>query len=174
MSRMGKLDHALNSLLGEVEQESGGTLRKQTRALEVRDRYREVIKSSYPTTFQMVLDHTNSVYILKKDDENTLIVYVDESIFAAELNAQRELMKLKFKEMFGEQIGQFDIYVSRGKYKKQHPFARSEEDEELPEKTPLTNDERKIVEELSEMVEDDRVRIALERAMTANFEHKNR
>ena len=117
MMRMAKLGDSLASFLGEVEQDSESN-RKQARVIQVRERYREVVKSSYPTTYQLVLDHTNSVYILMKEGVKTLIVYVDESIFAAELNAQRELMKLKFKELFGEELEQFDIYVSRGKYKK--------------------------------------------------------
>ena len=173
MMRMAKLGDSLASFLGEVAQDSESN-RKQARVIQVRERYREVVKSSYPTTYQLVLDHTNSVYILMKEGVKTLIVYVDESIFAAELNAQRELMKLKFKELFGEELEQFDIYVSRGKYKKQHPFAKKDENGETIEKTPLDVYERKIVSETSEVVENDRVRMALERAMAANFESKNR
>lgn len=173
MTTMVRLKDTLDDFIGEVEQDSESN-RKQARATQVRERYRGVVKSSYPTTYQLVLDHTNSVYILVKNGMNTLIVYVDESIFAAELNAQRELMKLKFREMFGEEIDQFDIFVSRGKYKCQHPFACVEEDEEIPAKKPLTDQERQFVKETSEIVENDRVRVALERAMTASFESKNR
>ena len=173
MTNMAKIGDSLAQFLGEIEQDSESN-RKQARAVQVRERYREVVRSSYPLTYQMVLDHTNSVYILMKEGVKTLIVYVDESIFAAELNAQRELMKLKFKELFDEHIEQFDIYVSRGKYKKQHPFSKNEESDEKAGKTPLDEHEKKIVEETSELVENDRVRLALERAMTANFESKNR
>ena len=171
MMRMAKLGDSLASFLGEVEQDSESN-RKQARVIQVRERYREVVKSSYPTTYQLVLDHTNSVYILMKEGVKTLIVYVDDSIFAAELNAQRELIRLKLLELFGEEVEQFDIHVSRGNYKQNHPYLVENEEEDNRtsiEFVALDEEELKCVSETSSVIEDEKVRKALESAMQANF-----
>ena len=91
---MKKLGHDLElmiaRLLGNDEQ-----ARINLRAHQVRDRYKQALETVYKNQAPLFLAHTNNVYILKKDGVKTLIVYVDDSIFAAELNAQRELIRLK-------------------------------------------------------------------------------
>lgn len=172
MTNMTTLKESLSTILGEIEEDSDSN-RKQARIMQVRNCYREVVKAAYPTNYQLVLNHTNSVYIMMKEEVKTLIVYVDESIFAAELNARRELMKLMFMKMFGEQIEQFDIYVSRGKYKKQHPFVVEEEQDLQPARQPLDEQQRQYVKDTVDVVENPRVKAALEKAMTANLESKD-
>ena len=130
----------------------------------------------YRENAELFLAHTNNVYILKKDGVLTLIVYVDESIFAAELNAQRELIKLKLLQLFGEQVEQFEIHVSRGNYKEYHPYA----DEHAPEgdpyaraaTAPRAKQERTRFEATAENMEDESVRKALQKAMTADLARK--
>ena len=111
---------------------------------------------------------------LYSDFMNRKVVYVDESIFAAELNAQRELIKLKLLQLFGEQVEQFEIHVSRGNYKDYHPYADEhapEGDSDLP-LAPLSEEEREAVEATARMVDDERVRKALEKAMSADLARK--
>ena len=141
------------------------------RAHQVRARYKQAIQSVYRQTAQLFLEHTNNVYIMKKDGLNTLIVYVDDSIYAAELNAQRELIKLKLLELFGEQIETFEIKVSRQSYKDKHPFTDEVNIEEanvspLP---PLDEEGRRYVYKTAEKVEDEKLRKSLEKAMTADI-----
>lgn len=157
------------SLMGDDEQ-----ARINYRAHQVRTRYRTAIESVYRDSAELFLAHTNNVYIMKKDEVPTLIVYVDESIFAAELNAQRELIKLKLLELFGEQIEQFDIHVSRGNYKNYHPYLDENAESEavaveLPE---LDEADRQSVEEIGETLEDKRLREAFEKAMSADLARK--
>lgn len=173
MPRMKKIGRELKFVLGEIESDSEAN-RKQARAIQVKQRYKHVVTAAFPQSYELVLYHTNSVYIVTKDGVKNLIVYVDESIFAAELNAQRELMKLMFKQMFDEDIQQFDIYVSRGKYKKQHPFQREEKEEKSPAKRPLDERERKQVEDTLEIVENEKLKEVMKKAMTASFESKKR
>ena len=156
-------------LMGDDEQ-----ARINIRARQVRGRYREALEKVYREQAQLFLDHTNNVYIMNKDGVKTLIVYVDESIFAAELNAQRELIKLKLLELFGEQIEQFEIHVSRGSYKKNHPYIVMEEDEPVQKviPVPLTEDERKLVSDRVSEIENPLLRKSLQRAMTADIEWK--
>ena len=102
------------------------------RARQVRDRYKQALEKVYKDQAPLFLAHTNNVYIIKKDQVKTLIVYVDDSMFAAELNAQRELIRLKLLELFGEDVEQFDIFVSRGSYKSNHPYVLEDEEEPFP------------------------------------------
>ena len=166
MKRVGAdIERLVASLSADSDQ-----ARINLRARQVRERYRKAIESVYRDTSDLFLRHTNNVYIIKKGDEKKLIVYVDESIFAAELNAQRELIKLKLLELFGEQIDQFDIHVSKGAYKKYHPYYEDEDEavgaallEELPQQ------EREYVSATASSLDDSRLRRSFEEAMTATL-----
>ena len=164
--------------LAQAISESGadaGEARKQARAIEVRNRYKEVIAAVYGTKADIFLKHTNAVFIMNKNDARTLIVYVDESIFSAELNAQRELIKLRFMDMFAERLDAFEIYVSRGAYKQHHPFSEevpTEPDDHFVESQPLSAAEQKGVEERVSKIEDPRLAEALRKAMTTDLEWK--
>ncbi len=156
-------------LMGNDEQ-----ARINIRARQVRDRYREALEKVYREQAQLFLEHTNNVYIMMKDGVRTLIVYVDESIFAAELNAQRELIKLKLLELFGEQVEQFEIHISRGNYKKNHPYIVADETETVEKLSPipLTQDEKELVSARVSGIGNPRLRESLQRAMTADIEWK--
>ena len=144
------------------------------RAIQVRERYREVMKMVYRDTADVFLAHTNNVYIMKKNGVSTLIVYVDDSIFSAELNAQREMIKLKLLERFGESIEEFEIHVSRGSYKSHHPFLEESLEKDLsdPVSVPLDSTELQLVQTTVHVVENEKLRKSLEKAMTADLERK--
>lgn len=110
----------------------------------------------------------------KGKDRKTLIVYVDESIFSAELNAQRELIKLKFLELFGEELDDFKIYISRGVYKSHHPFENEEETPAPPklDEGILDETEMQFVESMAKNVESPEVSKSLKKAMTADLGRK--
>lgn len=149
------------------------------RVRQVRERYRLAIESVYPeATAALHLAHTNSVIITDKPGVRTLIVYVDDSLFAAELNAQRELVKLRLLELFGEEIEDFKIYTSRWKrYRDVHPYL-DDEDGTLQESNknspavPLDVGEKSFVSNTISQIEDETLRKSLERAMTADLEWK--
>lgn len=167
-SGIGKM---VSQLAGDSEE-----ARINIRVQQVRDRYRAAIESVYPpSTAHLHLAHTNNVIITMKKGARTLIVYVDDSLFAAELNAQRELIKLQLLEQFGEQIDDFQIKTSQWrKYRERHPYADGEETavEAPPVAKPLDERERAYVSDTASKIEDDRLRKSLERAMTADLEWK--
>ena len=152
------------------------TARLNMRVQEVLDRYRQAIESVYPeATAALHLAHTNKVIITNVDEMRTLIVYVDESLFAAELNAQRELIRLRLLELFGEEIEQFQIKTSRWrKYREMHPYSNgdSNESDKKPTAIPLEEDEKSFVSRTASVIEDERIRKSLEKAMTADLELK--
>ena len=141
------------------------------RIQQVRARYRQAIESVYRASAPLHLAHTNSVIIR----DRKLVVYVDDSLFAAELNAQRELIKLRLLELFGEEIDDFQIRVSRWKkYRRVHPYL-DEDRREFAEKSPsipLDAAEKSYVCDVSSKIEDERLRKTFEKAMTADLEWK--
>ena len=112
----------------------------------------------------------------RKPPAGELIVYVEDSLIAAEVDARREMIKLKFLELFGEEIDEFRIRVSRGKYKLSHPYREEAEKTAAQEKAPrVALSEARIAqidEELS-TIPDKKVREALKRAMISDLEVKN-
>ena len=170
---MKKLGKDIEYLIAQLSTNSDEA-RINLRAHQVRSRFRKAIEVVYKDSAQLFLDHTNNVYIMKQDGVPTLIVYVDESIFAAELNAQRELIKLKLLELFGEQIEEFKIHVSRGSYKNNHPYRETADSvpSAIAPLQPLGEEDETYIEDTVAIVEDSVVRKSLEKAMTADLARK--
>ena len=167
MQKIGQnIEYFLATLTGDQDQ-----ARIKLRAHQVRERYKEVLQSVYRDTAQLFLAHTNNVYIMNKNDVKTLIVYVDESIFAAELNAQRELIKLKLLEQFGEAAEEFEIYVSRGRYKLNHPYIIDSDADSTQAYTPVNLDltEQDYVSTTASTLDSTALRTSFEKAMTASL-----
>ena len=167
MKKIGQsIEFYLATLSGDKDQ-----ARINMRAHQVRDRYKSVIETIYRDTAQLFLEHTNNVYIMTKNGVKTLIVYVDESIFAAELNAQRELIKLKLLEQFNEAVEEFEICISRGRYKNNHPYLLEDEQDlkqaYRPAKLDLNETQR--VFDLSSTVDSKELRASFQKAMTASL-----
>lgn len=141
---------------------------KAARANKVKQMWRDVVDDVF-------LDHTNAVYIVKENDEKILIVYVDDSMFAAELDARRELIRLKLLERHNEDVAEFRILVSRGKYKKNYPFRTEEGVVAAPvpaRRVPLPAQMRIELEEQCLAIADPHLREALLRAMISDLELK--
>ena len=167
---MGRIGDDIQRLMGDLLG-NDDEARIRVRAVQVRERYAAALKTVYRESTGSFLAHTNNVYIMNKDGVRTLIVYVDSSIYAAELNAQRELIKLKLMELFGENVEKFEIYVSRGKYKKYHPYVLGETSdvESVVEKRSLTAEEMERVDSTSSVIEDTRLRRVFKKAMTSDL-----
>ena len=181
---MRKLGEDIPGVLRRMGGDSGSA-RLNMRVREVLERYRQAIESVYPErTARLHLEHTNKVIIkdaktVGRDGEalavRTLIVYVDESLFAAELNAQRELVKLKLLELFGEEVEDFEIRISgKREYKQVHPYIDDEvtAHSEQPPSAPLDAAERAFVSRTVSAIEDEKLRASLEKAMTTDMEWK--
>lgn len=139
---------------------------KAARASKVKRMWRDVVD-------EIFLDHTNAVYIVKERGEKVLIVYVDDSLFAAELNARRELIKLKLLSRRNEGIDDFRILVSRGKYKRNYPFRADSEAARPPERrrrVELSPEKRAELESRCSAIPDERLREALLKAAISGLE----
>ena len=153
--------------------EGSESARLNYRIQQVRDRYRQAIESVYRDAAPLHLAHTNNVII----KDRKLVVFVDDSLFAAELNAQRELIKLRLLELFGEEIDDFQIRTSQWKkYRDMHPYltgTQQEVDTGVPP-APLDSDEKSYVSNISSVIDDEGLRKTFEKAMTADLEWKKR
>lgn len=153
------------------------------RIQKVHDQFSQVVDP-------FILDHTNSVYLLRhkdllnqpvqgqptpKDEYHPdvsqeifdLVVYVDNSLVAAELNARRELIRLKYREQFSVVIDVFEIRISRGSYKEKYPF-RELKNQEAPSKPhALTEEKSQRVDELIKDIPEGKLRDSFRKAITA-------
>ena len=159
----GSMGSTLRALAG-----SDDAARKAMRAARVKQMWSEVVDPVF-------LDHTNSVYIIREGERKILIVYVDESIFAAELNARRELIKLKFLERFNERLDEFRILVSRGRYKNNYIYRKDEGEPSYVENVPsvpLPAEKLAEIEQAVAQIPDEKVRKSLQKAMISDLEWK--
>ena len=60
-----------------------------------------------------VLSHTDTVMFSKREKEPVVIVYVDDSAWAAELNMQKESYRLKLQDSLARPITEVRFFVSR-------------------------------------------------------------
>lgn len=117
-----------------------------------------------------ILKHTNSVYLLKSqaiEGAYDLVVYLDNSTCAAELNARRELLRFEYLDRFNTTIDVFEIRISRGPYRDKHPFAERLSSDTQPKERSLSEEETARIEEMTSAIEDPRLRASFQRAMTA-------
>lgn len=183
----GNVQKVLESMGGD-----SGKAAKIARGAKVRSMWRSLMMHNHD---KFILDHTNNVFIVRseggprpdgkrfrddgKDASSTgrgkqLIVYVDDSVVASELNARRELIKLQFLDHYHEEIDEFKIIISQGRHKKNHPFAKQEgpsyHDGAQP--VPLTDEQRAFVREQVQKVDNPKVARAFGQAMERDLEWK--
>lgn len=141
-------------------------LRKARRVRQVRELWAHLVEQPF-------LDHTNNVFVFKKNGRVEMHVYMDESIYAAELNNRRELIKLECREKYGEMVDDFYIHISRGHYKNNHPFKDMSENERktIPIQH-LDESEMAEVEAACAKIDDERLRDSFRKAMVSDLEWK--
>ena len=130
---------------------------------------------------EFILEHINSVYMTKeeipdsgdvsRETHQILTVCVDNSRVAAELNAQRELVILKYREQFDVKVDRFDIKISRGVYRENYPFKKSQYQKNLPTPHKLTAEEEREIETRVSGIEDKDIRESFRRVLKATKEH---
>ena len=143
----------------------------------------------------LVLDHTNSVYVMSGEQGGNLrrfdrprsetqgpvagkvlAVYCDDSMVRSELDNRQELLKMKFKEQ-GEDVEALRILPSTRDMKNRHPFREEPARPGGPAPSfvrpartarALTEEQLAAVHQSADHVEDPAVRRALYRALLAS------
>lgn len=156
--------HIPQAFSGNSEQDD--ELRRAIRAGKVRAIWKELVEEA-------ILEHTNGVYILNEDGRKIMHVYVDEGIYAAELNNRRELIQLLCHQRYGEAVEVFQIHISYGLMKQRYPFR--EEQTNLPDQNPpipLTEEERTAVDLACDAIPNEALRSQFRKAMISDLEWK--
>lgn len=179
-------DQAMKKL-GDVLDHQFSTLVQQNKAAaysqyiaRVQHCYKSVIERVFQQSSELILNHTNNVIV--KKEHNALIgtIFVDESIYAAELNAHREIILLLFAELGNIALDQVRISVSRGTFKNHHPFAELLHTDTPPNNTnlsvsPATQKEEITSEQYNTFmkqisaISDKRLQMALKDAISQSF-----
>lgn len=139
------------------------------RAAQVNRKWASAMERVYKTQSAMILDHTNSVYIMKEEGKCTLAVYIDDSLIRSDVKVRQEMIKMALA-LDGEHIDEFKVYPSKFNMKNMHPFVKK--DVEKPVKRvprALTAEEESAIEEAAAHIENEMVKNALIRAMRANL-----
>lgn len=157
-----------------------------------------------------ILEHVNAVYLLnpestdsldilpdrqkepqaktsRKPYKKRLIVYVDNSLVAAELDARKELIRFKYLSEFNIELVDFEVNISKGRYRASRPYKDEDSllgagihrsgkcsEDEIVSRETLTPSELECIDSLTEKVEDPRLRKSFERAMAATFNRKRK
>lgn len=121
-----------------------------------------------------ILDHVNSVYLFKSkvnEEAHDLVVYLDNSTCAAELNARRELIRLKYRERFNVVIDVFEIRISRGSYRDTYPFReRHNQEQEAPERD-LTPEDYACIDDIISPLPEGKLKASFQRALSSQKRH---
>ena len=163
---MKQLAADIHNAFAEVDPVRAGEMRSALRASQVRAMWKDLVE-------EVIAQHTNGIYIVNESGKKILHVYVDESIYAAELNNRRELIVLLLQERFDEHVDEFQIHISYGMMKQRHPFAEeTPSTENQNPAVPLDTEELAAVEEACMAIEDEGVRAQFKEAMIADLEWK--
>ncbi len=145
--------------------------------------WKEAVNLVYKDAAQLVLDHVNGVVIKKEEGVDTLIVYSDDSLIRSDLDTRQEFLKMKLKTL-GENVEVFRILPSKFDMKNRHPFQPRQEQCFQGEQenrmaamnsadVELSKEQRDIIASQAAEVENEHVRHALTKAMSADMQWKN-
>jgi hypothetical protein len=121
------------------------------------------------------LQHTDNVVFSVKAKEACVLVYVQDSHWAAELGMQKELYRLLLEKEYGQEIKDMKFLVTRkASFKKLFRKKEREAKEGDAKKcaAPLTEEEDRYARELVSRIEDERLKRKLYKAIQADFEWK--
>ncbi len=121
-----------------------------------------------------ILDHVNSVYFFTSKVDSSaydLVVYLDNSTCAAELNARRELIRLKYREHFNMVIDVFEIRISRGAYRNTYPFKEGNKQKDAVFERELTPEDYAQVEEIISPLPEGKLKDSFNRALLSQKRH---
>ena len=159
----------LNALwmVGNVSEEGKSQLALARHIKKSREQYKAV-------TDEFIVEHTNSVYLMQNSSGlHDLIVYVDGSIYAAELNARREFIKWRYLDEYGIELENFEIRISKGSYRNNYPF--KEEEEEIPfVPRELSNEEMHEIDAIVAHTKDPELKESFRKLLIAEKQNSNK
>ena len=159
----------LNLLMNSLKEEDKEKAKYLIRIKQVNKMWREVVSD-------IIYKHTNKVYLYTEEGERKLIAYMDSSIAASELNAQRELIKYNIETKYKETINSFIIKISYGPQKKEYIYKSELEaikTHEIKNRPLLNKEEMKFIKDTVSAIENDSLRKIAKKAMITNIQWEN-
>lgn len=178
-ANMEPLSEWVSSSIGDLSKDKDAA-RIAIRTNQVHTIYKQAIESTFSTypsgSIQLLLQHTNAVYITKDDDWKTLIIYVDDSDVKSALDHNQYFIIQSFREQ-GEVIDEYKLLTARATMRSRHPFEtatteNSEINKKQSQKRVLSQKEIDTIDDMVEQVENPAIREALKRAIIADAENK--
>lgn len=176
IAAMNERDNALKPVSGSLAAFTSTMPEEMKRRVLVQRKIEKTHQQFSELVDPFILKHTNSVYLLKSQTTEgafDLVVYLDNSTCAAELNARRELLRFEYLDRFGVVIDVFEIRISRGAYKEKHPFAKKPQPSPDAGQAPLSEQDRADIEKMTAGIDDLRLRKSFQRAMAAQKRRNN-
>jgi hypothetical protein len=120
------------------------------------------------------LKYTDNVVFSTKSKYPCVLVYVENSHWAAELGTQKELYRLLLEQETGWEISDLKFFVTR-KVMFKKLFQKKKGDQQEEARTtplPLDEDEDRYARELVSQIKDERLKTRLYKAVKTDFEWK--
>ncbi|MDR2196972.1 MAG: DciA family protein [Coriobacteriales bacterium] len=124
---------------------------------------------------RQALEHTDNVTYSKRGQGTVILVYMDDSHWAAELSMSKELLRLKLTRALGQPIDDIIFEVNRRAALKRVFTKSAREPKEEAWRVPpeaLTSDEERHAREILAGITHEKLRKSLYRAMKADLEWK--
>ena len=143
---------------------SADEVRKQVKAAQIEEIYKNAVQSVFGNAAYLVLKHTNAVYCFTEKEITQFIVYANDSSIRSSLDARQELLKIAlFKQ--GLQFSQFKVLPAKKSIKDRHPFEKVAQSAKMPVFRKVTEQELQQVDNLVASIEDSGVRESLKQAV---------
>jgi hypothetical protein len=121
------------------------------------------------------LQHTDNVVFSPKTKDNTILVYVENSHWAAELGTQKELYRILLEKETGWELPDVKFLITRKTaFKKLFKKREAKQKTEKAQKTaiPLTEEEDSYARDMVSPIKNERLKSKLYKAIKADFEWK--
>ena len=161
----------IGNTIASLEQQDKNKFWKENRIAHIQSTWEDIMPAE-------ILEHTDGVYVLKKEDGKHMTVYVDSSIWAADLSAQNYMILERMEKALGEKIEDLRFIVSSAAYRKKKSREFRKRIEEQPpyiddvERIPLSDEEVSQIRKEALVVEDERLREMLVSARIHDLETK--
>ena len=143
---------------------SADEVRKQVKAAQIEEIYKNAVQSVFGNAAYLVLKHTNAVYCFTEKEITQFIIYANDSSIRSSLDARQELLKIAlFKQ--GLQFSQFKVLLAKKSIKDRHPFEKMAQSAKTPVFRKVTEQELQQVDNLVASIEDSGVRESLKQAV---------
>jgi hypothetical protein len=139
-----------------------------SRAIKLQEAWKAVAPSR-------ALEHTDNIVFSHKTEQPCVLIYVEDSRWAAELGMQRELYRILLEKKTGWEISELKFYVTRkAMFKKFFKKQKEETKQDEVKKTaiPLTKEEERHARELVSSIKNEKLQESLYKAIKADFEWK--